>query len=208
MIKLLIECKEVDKNKINDRGFTAMDVLQRQTVADNTESVNILNSNPLTFQKFSEFKLLRDEIKDMRDEKVGVLLIVFTLVLTITYQGILSPPGSIFQGDATATTSSNDRAGKSVMKPSSFLLFYIPNGAAFFASLVMTVLLLECVDESIMSFFLPIYSMVGCFYVVALTTIAPSTTLFSVASFTSIIIYYSLCFIWSRRRRRIRKKKL
>ncbi|MFQ6656604.1 hypothetical protein Gotur_026639 [Gossypium turneri] len=177
MIKLLIECEEVDKNKINDRGFTAMDVLQRQTVADNTESVNILNSNPLTFQKLSKFKLLRDEIKDMRDETVGVLLIVFTLVLTMTYQGILSPPGSIFQGDATATSSSNHRAGKSVMKASSFLLFYIPNGAAFFISWVITVLLVEFVAESIMYFFIPVYIMVFFFYGVALSTIAPSTTL-------------------------------
>ena len=28
MIKLLIKCKEVDKNKINLRDFTALDVLQ------------------------------------------------------------------------------------------------------------------------------------------------------------------------------------
>nr|KJB60650.1 hypothetical protein B456_009G317200 [Gossypium raimondii] len=134
MIKLLIECEEVDKNKINDRGFTAMDVLQRQTVADNMESVNILNSNPLTFQKLSKLKLLRDEIKEMRDETVGVLLIVFALVLTMTYQGVLSPPGRVFQGDATASTSSNHREGKSVMKTSSFLIFYIPNGVAFLIS--------------------------------------------------------------------------
>ncbi|KAK5833135.1 hypothetical protein PVK06_016947 [Gossypium arboreum] len=116
MIKLLIECGEVDKNKINDRGFTAMDVLQRQTVADNTESVNILSSNPLTFQKLSKFKLLRDEIKEMRDKTMGVLLFVFSLVLTMTYQGVLRPPGSISQGDATESASSNHREGKSVMK--------------------------------------------------------------------------------------------
>ncbi|MFQ6658229.1 hypothetical protein Gotur_027584, partial [Gossypium turneri] len=177
MIKLLIECEEVDKNKINDRGFTAMDVLQGQTVADNTESVTILNSNPLTFQKSSKFKLLRDEIKNTREETVGVLLMVFTLVLTMTYQGILSPPGSIFQGDATAPTSSNHRAGKSVMTASSFLLFYIPNGAAFFLSWVMTQLLLESVAESIIYFLSPILCMVGFFYGVALSTIAPSTTL-------------------------------
>ncbi|MFQ6660297.1 hypothetical protein Gotur_028885, partial [Gossypium turneri] len=153
-----------------------MDVLQRQTVADNTESVNILNSNPLTFQKLLKFKLLTDEIKDMTDEKVGVLLIVFTLVLTMTYQGILSPPDSIFQGDATATTSSNHRAGKSVMK-AFFLLFYIPNGAAFFAASIMTVLLLESVTESITHFFFQTYIMVWICYVVALSTIAPSSTL-------------------------------
>ncbi|XP_017604830.1 ankyrin repeat-containing protein BDA1-like [Gossypium arboreum] len=177
MIKLLIECGEVDKNKINDRGFTAMDVLQRQTVADNTESVNILSSNPLTFQKLSKFKLLRDEIKEMRDKTMGVLLFVFSLVLTMTYQGVLRPPGSISQGDATESASSNHREGKSVMKVSSFLLFYIPNGAAFIISWVMTQLRLESVAKSIMSFLSPIYLMVCFCSGVALSTIAPSTTL-------------------------------
>ncbi|MFQ6640414.1 hypothetical protein Gotur_015074, partial [Gossypium turneri] len=154
MIKLLIECEEVDKNKINDSGFTAMDVLQRQTVADNMESVNILSSNPLTFQKLSSVKILKDAIKEMRHETVGVLLIVFALVLTMTYQGVLSPPGSVFQGD------SNHREGKSVMKTSSFLIFYIPNGVAFIISWGITLLLLESVAKSIMSFLSRIYTIV------------------------------------------------
>ncbi|KAG4201789.1 hypothetical protein ERO13_A05G300266v2 [Gossypium hirsutum] len=205
MIKLLIECGEVDKNKINDRGFTAMDVLQRQTVADNTESVNILSSNPLTFQKLSKFKLLRDEIKEMRDKTMGVLLFVFSLVLTMTYQGVLRPPGSISQGDATESASSNHREGKSVMKVSSFLLFYIPNGAAFIISWVMTLLRLESVAKSIMSFLSPIYLMVCFCSGVALSTIAPSTTLGLVVFCTTVIIYYSLRFIWSGHHHRFRK---
>ncbi|XP_012447994.1 ankyrin repeat-containing protein BDA1 isoform X1 [Gossypium raimondii] len=206
MIKLLIECEEVDKNKINDRGFTAMDVLQRQTVADNTESVNILNSsNPLTFQKLSKLKLLTDEITDMREETVGVLLIVFSLILTMTYQGILSPPGSIFQGDATAT-SSNHRIGKSVMNATGFLLFYIPNGVAFFTSWVMTILLLKSVAESIIYFLSPIYLMVCFCYGVALSTIALPDHLSSVVMCITIIIYYSLCYIWSGHHRGFRKK--
>ncbi|KAH1064355.1 hypothetical protein J1N35_029342 [Gossypium stocksii] len=193
MIKLLIECKEVDKNKINDRGFTAMDVLQRQTVVDNTESVNILNSNPAMFQKLSKFELLIDEIKNMRDETVGVLLIVFTLVLTMTYQGFLSPPGSIFQGDATAPTSSN--RGKSMMNASSFLLFYIPNGAAFLISWVMALLLLEFVAESIKPFFSQVHVMMSFCYGAVLSTIAPSTTLGFVVLCTSVVLGTSLCFI-------------
>ncbi|PPR89353.1 hypothetical protein GOBAR_AA31334 [Gossypium barbadense] len=86
MIKLLIEYGEVDKNKINDRGFTAMDVLQRQTVADNTESVNILSSNPLTFQKLSKFKLMRDEIKEMRDKTMGVFVEAVACIATKNQQ--------------------------------------------------------------------------------------------------------------------------
>ncbi|KAH1064356.1 hypothetical protein J1N35_029343 [Gossypium stocksii] len=197
MIKLLIECEEVDKNNINYRGFTAMDVLQRQTVADNMESVNILSSNPSTFQKLSSVKILKDAIKEMRDETVGVLLIVFALVLTMTYQGVLSPPGSVFQGHATASTSSNDREGKSVMKTNAFLAFYIPNGVAFIISGGITLLLLESVAKSIMSFLSRIYIIVCFCYGTALSTIAPSTNVFLVVVSTQTIISVSLWFIWS-----------
>ncbi|MBA0692495.1 hypothetical protein Goari_010050 [Gossypium aridum] len=202
MIKLLIECEEVDKNKINDRGFTAMDVLQSQTVADNMESVNILSSNPLTL---SSVKILKDAIKEMRDETVGVLLIVFALVLTMTYQGVLSPPGSVFQGDATASTSSNHREGKSVMKTSSFLIFYIPNGLAFIISWGITLFLLESVAKSIMSCLSRIYTIVYFCYAAALSTIAPSTSVFLVVVSTQTIISLSLWFIWSSNHRRFRK---
>ncbi|KAA3454339.1 ankyrin repeat domain-containing protein 6-like [Gossypium australe] len=205
MIKRLIECEEVDKNKINDRGFTAMDVLQRQTAANNLESVNILSSNPLTFQKLSRVKILQDALKEMRDETVGVLLIVFALVLTMTYQGVLSPPGSVFQGDATASTSSNHREGKSVMKTSQFLIFYIPNGVAFIISWVITLLLLGSVAKSIMSFLSRIYFIVCFCYAAALSTIAPSTNVYWVVVSAQTIISLSLWFIWSSNHRRFRK---
>ncbi|KAG4148671.1 hypothetical protein ERO13_D05G299700v2 [Gossypium hirsutum] len=205
MIKLLIECEEVDKNKINDHGFTAMDVLQSQTVADNMESVNILSSNPLTFQKLSSVKIFQEAIKEMRDETVGVLLIVFALVLTMTYQGVLSPPGSVFQGDTTASTSSNHREGKSVMKTSSFLIFYIPNGLAFIISWGITLFLLESVAKSIMSCLSRIYTIVYFCYAAALSTIAPSTSVFLVVVSTQTIISLSLWFIWSSNHRRFRK---
>ncbi|KAG8493240.1 hypothetical protein CXB51_010562 [Gossypium anomalum] len=107
MIKLLIERKEVDGNKTNESGFTAMDVLQRQTLGDNTESVNILNSNPLKFQKLSKFKILKDAVEEMTPETMGVLLIVFSLVLAMTYQGVLSPPGGVSEG-------TTHREGKSI----------------------------------------------------------------------------------------------
>ncbi|XVF31027.1 hypothetical protein REPUB_Repub16aG0110000 [Reevesia pubescens] len=38
MIKLLIKCPEVDRNKINQNGLTALDVLRLQTLVDSLES--------------------------------------------------------------------------------------------------------------------------------------------------------------------------
>ncbi|XP_012448231.1 ankyrin repeat-containing protein BDA1 [Gossypium raimondii] len=190
MIKLLIECKEVDRNKTNESGFTAMDVLQRQTVGDNTESVNILNSNPLKFQKLSKFKILKDAVEEMTPETMGVLLIVFSLVLAMTYQGVLSPPGGVSQG-------TTHREGKSVMSTFTFLLFYISNGGAFLISWVITLLLLGTVAKSIMSFLLPIYMMMCLCLCSAMLTLSPSIILYFVTYFTPIIIYFLFWLIWS-----------
>ncbi|MBA0692535.1 hypothetical protein Goari_010088, partial [Gossypium aridum] len=68
-----------------------MDVLQRQIVTDSMKSVNILN-------KLSKFKILEDAVEKMKPETMGVLLIVFSLLLAMTYQGILNPLGSVSQG--------------------------------------------------------------------------------------------------------------
>lgn len=75
----------MDRNKTNESGFAAMDVVQRQTVGDNMEGVNILNSNPFRFQKLARLKILEDTIERMKPETIGVLLIVFSLVLAMTY---------------------------------------------------------------------------------------------------------------------------
>ncbi|TYG70708.1 hypothetical protein ES288_D05G335300v1 [Gossypium darwinii] len=88
-----------------------MDVLQRQIVTDSMKSVNILN-------KFSKFKILEDAVEMMKPETMGVLLIVFSLLLAMTYQGILKPSGQRI-------------TGKSVMSMFTFLLFYISNGGTF-----------------------------------------------------------------------------
>ncbi|PPE02205.1 hypothetical protein GOBAR_DD00732 [Gossypium barbadense] len=210
-----IRCKEVKILNYQDKDLPSINPTPRymtlihsfllQTVADNMESVNILSSNPLTFQKLSSVKIFQDAIKEMRDETVGVLLIVFALVLTMTYQGVLSPPGSVFQGDATASTSSNHREGKSVMKTSSFLIFYIPNGLAFIISWGITLFLLESVAKSIMSCLSRIYTIVYFCYAAALSTIAPSTSVFLVVVSTQTIISLSLWFIWSSNHRRFRK---
>ena len=95
MIKLLIKCTEVDRNQKDQRGYTALDVLQQQTLVDNRESVKILNRGPSRFSKVfckvSETKL-EDYIKEMNLETINALLVVFALVLTMTYQAVLSPP--------------------------------------------------------------------------------------------------------------------
>ncbi|XVF83542.1 hypothetical protein PTKIN_Ptkin16aG0497500 [Pterospermum kingtungense] len=92
----------------------------------------------------------------MKPDTMNALLVVFALVLTMTYQAVLSPPGGVFQGDV-AGSNKTDGEGKSVMNPFNFLLFYIPNGVAFIMAWIITILLLEVVAKSIKSFFKPLY---------------------------------------------------
>ncbi|XVF83528.1 hypothetical protein PTKIN_Ptkin16aG0496100 [Pterospermum kingtungense] len=113
MIQLFVKCKAVDKKITNERGFTALDVLQRQTLVDSRESVKILNRAPSWFTNLSETSL-EDYAKKMRMETINALLVVLSLVLTVTYQAILNPPDRLSQ---------SNRYG--------FFMFYVPNGVAF-----------------------------------------------------------------------------
>ncbi|XVF83517.1 hypothetical protein PTKIN_Ptkin16aG0495000 [Pterospermum kingtungense] len=100
MIKLLMKCEEVDRNKTNRRGFTALHVLQQQPLVKMSESclesMEILNRAPWRFPTMSE-KKLTDYIKEMKPDTINALLVVFALILTITYQAVLSPPAAVSQ---------------------------------------------------------------------------------------------------------------
>ncbi|OMO97072.1 hypothetical protein COLO4_14898 [Corchorus olitorius] len=203
MIKLLIECKGVDRKIINGRGFTALDVLQRQTDQVDSAGVKILRSYSWSFEpsRFNE-KLTRD-IMSMKPETANAVLVVLALVLTMTYQALLSPPGSVFQGDAgPASDPTTNKVGKSVINPASFLLFYIPNGIAFLMAWIVTILLLQVVAESIFRLVYPLY-IVMCFcYGSALGIIQPSdlpTWFAYVPSLFVILVYYPALYRFRKR---------
>ena len=82
MIKRLIKCKDVDRNTINQRGLTALKVLQRQTLVDSNESLQILNRVPSRFWKFSRFETkFTDHIREMTPDTINALQVVFALVI-------------------------------------------------------------------------------------------------------------------------------
>ncbi|XVF31030.1 hypothetical protein REPUB_Repub16aG0110300 [Reevesia pubescens] len=195
MIQLLIERKEVDRNKINQNGLTALDVLQRQTPVDGLESVKILSRSPSTFSKVSRIEeRLSDCIKEMKPETINALLVVLALVLAMTYQAILSPPGGVLQGDATG--SNEDPLGKSAIQSSSFLWFYIPNWVAFVMAWSITIALLRVVAKSIVSFLIPLYLLMCFCYGAAMQIIAPSLpTLYGVmvAGIIFVTLLYYIC---------------
>lgn len=173
MIKVLIEC-EVEADEINTGGLTAMEVLENQTQSPNTNretSLHILRSNARQiFIGFNPFKtpgsrtitlheILRSNITSteetvmhfmckvlkMSPNMINALLVVLTLILTATYQALISPPGGVWQGDTAAI---NLRVGTSVMDSSSFGVFFRLNFAVFITTSFLTVGLLQIVSES------------------------------------------------------------
>ena len=88
------------------------------------------------------------------------LLVVFSLVLTMTYQAMLSHPEGFSQGGAFATAGKSNTdgdEGKSVMNSPNFLWFYIPNGVAFIMAWIIALTLFEVVAKSIKPFLSPLY---------------------------------------------------
>ncbi|EOY18337.1 Ankyrin repeat-containing protein [Theobroma cacao] len=126
MIKLLIESKKVDRNTVNQTGFTALHVLQVQAPVD-SESVNTLNraeeevQAPSKFRRVRYFAKFEREIEEMKPDTINALLVVFALILGMSYQAVFSPPGGVLKADAGSSTKD---AGKAVISPSVFVLFY------------------------------------------------------------------------------------
>ncbi|EOY18338.1 Ankyrin repeat-containing protein [Theobroma cacao] len=101
MIKLLIQSKRVLKGKVNQSGSTALQVLEAQARDDSRESVNILKRAKvpayIIIEKMFSPKIrgyieIMTEIREMKTETVNTLLVVLSLILTMTYQAVLSPP--------------------------------------------------------------------------------------------------------------------
>lgn len=176
-MELLVKCKGVDRKKINKLGFTAMDVLGRQTLVDNRKSVKILNSNHHRYSKFFNLEEKMPEFfREMEPETINALLVVFSLVLSMTYQALLSPPGG------------HGPEGKSVMTTTNFLMFYVSNGVAFLISWVIMMSLFAVVAKNIMFCLWPLYLLMCNSYWFAFFTIAPSNSVHSVVVFAVTIL--------------------
>ncbi|XP_017984267.1 PREDICTED: ankyrin repeat-containing protein At2g01680 [Theobroma cacao] len=101
MIKLLIQSKRVLTGKVNQSGFRPLEVLEAQARDDSRDSVNILKraKDPayIIIEKMFSPKIrgyieIMTEIREMKTETVNTLLVVLSLILTMTYQAVLSPP--------------------------------------------------------------------------------------------------------------------
>ena len=114
---LLASTYDVDVNVKNLEGKTARDILQgsEQTQVGRKIKVMLHRAKALKasslpkvtsyadylrpkVSRCEQFRICRTrEQHTISDERRNVLLVVATLLMTVTYQGILSPPGGLWQ---------------------------------------------------------------------------------------------------------------
>lgn len=185
-VKMLIN--KVKRNEKNLRGLTAYDVAEEFPSQENNEIRSLLHNvgarraeSLPEFDTLSQFlsskegiieRLLRAFICVEKELTLGmrnVLLVVAVLIATATYQGVLSPPGGVWQGEGiisppsikstnllgdTASTNISPSAatshhyknpvGKVVMSSkSSFTQFMTANTIAFVLSTGVILLVLH-----------------------------------------------------------------
>uniref|UniRef100_A0A2N9FU08 PGG domain-containing protein n=1 Tax=Fagus sylvatica TaxID=28930 RepID=A0A2N9FU08_FAGSY len=115
----------VDINAKNLEGNTAWDILQDPRHVDNKEMRVMLHrfrakpgsslstvpsyAKYLKLPKFKYLQVFRTlharEMRKLSDEKRNTLLVIATLLVTISYQAVLSPPGSVWQDDSKPETN-------------------------------------------------------------------------------------------------------
>ncbi|XVF82865.1 hypothetical protein PTKIN_Ptkin16aG0084900 [Pterospermum kingtungense] len=170
MIELLLGCK-ADMNEINMIGLTALDILEIQEQDHNRDiCLDIirrkggLNASSVHRVGISSYKRLRSKITfieritmgvvapmmRMSSETISALLFVLTLVMTAILEGILNPPGGVWQGDISKdpTSPANARAGKAVMDPAIFRAYILINYAVYVFAFFLIVALIQIVSSS------------------------------------------------------------
>ncbi|KAF4362512.1 hypothetical protein F8388_011339 [Cannabis sativa] len=124
-------------NAKNRNGLTALDIANGQIHVNNRQVKNLLQNRwkvfPRILNGFSDYFRTRY----ITEERRNLLLVVAVLIVTVTYQAALSPPGGVWQGDLNFNMSKitdNNSAqipGKTVMSNMKFVTFYWVNTLIF-----------------------------------------------------------------------------
>lgn len=139
-------------------------------------------------------------ITNISEEQRNTWMIVATLVATATYQSALTPPGGIYQVNA----SDNKNAGKSVLSEVEFFMFLHLNLFSFFLSTI-AIFIMTPIGRMGALVSVPMGWFVLC-YIFSLWRISPSSFISKIGMFDMIsiasVVYISLIVIvYSRLRR-------
>ncbi|KAK2439304.1 ankyrin repeat-containing protein BDA1 [Trifolium repens] len=163
-IMLLIKSREIYRNTKNLSDKTALDMARSEEIKKKLSRFRVkpgsqvINSGTRAERIKSKITLLhRLSIGSSRmrstitDKLRDTILVVSTLIITATYQSVLSPPGGLHQSDAfdnKASNSSIGSAGKSVMSKSAFFGFSYLNMISFALPMILILLLTPVMIQS------------------------------------------------------------
>ena len=153
--------KFIPLNVKNLEGNTAWDILQEQTEVGNRELRDMLHcaralsgSSLPTVTSYAHYlrqpkSICRETfrtdfarvLKNISDEKRNALLVIGALLVTVTYQAVLSPPGGLWPDDQSSDIAPH-KAGTAIgMRGWPFQLFLIFNSVTFVFSNAIILLL-------------------------------------------------------------------
>ncbi|XP_030931039.1 ankyrin repeat-containing protein BDA1-like [Quercus lobata] len=230
-VRLLLK-SGVDINAKNLKGYTAGDILVEQTQAENNNEIRVIlqragallaNSSPPDYNYSRYLRSIVSSLEEslirrcrkwriLSEDKRNALLVVTTLLITVTYEEVLNPPGGIWQEDF----SINGTHWSNVMKPNlsfnknatlsgkiagtliglrllPFWLFLASNSVTFMFSYV-TILLLIPFEYDILR--IAFFSLSFCYFA-SLTVIVPNPIWFCFPFiYVSLLLIFLLTTIW------------
>ncbi|XP_023632877.1 ankyrin repeat-containing protein BDA1 [Capsella rubella] len=209
-VRLLLECRLVQRNKVNGDGLTFLDILRNQeqscrgrgqgTVGVELdleqvvlktgckEAASVRKSkarseflkSPITFVTYCSTSMRRLR-SNTSDESRGVFLIVCALIITATYQTALQPPGGVHQ-------SEDANAGSVVMKHSFFILLWVSNTVGFCCALFYTFCLIP-LGSMFATWFFWTGTSLCISYALAMAVISPHPLVFLSATIAFFLLF-------------------
>ena len=206
-VRLLLK-SGVDINAKNLKGQTAGDILAEQTQVENNNEIKVM----LQHADYNYSRYLRSIVSSLEEslirwsrewgmiseDKRNALLVVCTLLITVTYEGVLNPPGGIWQEDRSSKHGIYKFhaiiAGTPIgLRLLPFWLFLASNSVTFMFSYV-TILLLIPFEYDILR--IAFFSLSFCYFA-SLTVIIPNP-IWSYFPFiyVSLLLFFLFIAIW------------
>jgi len=142
--------------------------------------------------------------QNITDERRNSLLIVATLVATATYQSVLSPPGGVYQVNASdknlnitssnSTISTVGNAGKSVLSKLDFFFFSYLNMFSFSISTIAILILTPTGKAGSLMYFPVIWLVISYLYSMRLISPTHFNTVFVEILYRSIVFCSTIFF--------------
>jgi len=232
IVRLLLFHGKVDRSAKNSEGLTAFDMLPQYNQRDNQQQIigDMLRvaRNPICFHlsgaatdadylkspvQFDEniyIWFLRQKTELTNDTR-NILLVVAALLITVTFQATLSPPGGVWQDDCFATSPSSEyspetpaphSAGTAIMDFALFITLTMLNLLSFFVT-IFTIFVLLPRSFTSRLFTAPLFTVYTCFLVALLITSPSLYIVLPISSVLPLMVAVLLLYTVTWRRRKL-----